>query len=355
MIPIKNSIICLIFFLNILGYTLIFLSIRLSPSSSFFLSKFNSIGSKAKNNRINLSYNNKDNLELFKINENNNILNGSRKLLRELTKYEREGAIVVIILIVFSILVNIYLILSLNHENNKENETNYTEQRNNSNNRQEGIGVIKCIGDCTSLCRPIGAVVFLILLPFVIIDLSIEMHKCMGQKNSAYCSLILLSIIQFGMSIFCFYIMLHITGIIALGLFLVNFLTILIPNLDCIKRKKNNDNENLDNNSKFGTPETMVLQENEFNNILINDKNIITPMLKEENNSKMNNNGKLIEDINGIDTFEKNNEKDEQCFIDKNVKSSISINDQVIQEPNSRIDVLISEPLPSDDGLPTEK
>ena len=116
------------------------------------------------------------------------------------------------------------------------------------------------------------------------------MHKCMGQKNSAYCSLILLSIIQFGMSIFCFCIMLHITGIIALGLFLVNFLTILIPNLDCIKRKKNNDNENLDNNSKFGTPETMVLQENEFNNILINDKNIITPMLKEENNSKMNNN-----------------------------------------------------------------
>ena len=142
MVPIKNSIICLIFFLNILGYTLIFLSIRLGPSSSFFLSKFNSIGSKAKNNRINLSYNNKDNLELFKINENNNILNGSRKLLRELTKYEREGAIVVIILIVFSILVNINLILSLNHENNKENETNYTEKRNNSNNRQEGIGVI---------------------------------------------------------------------------------------------------------------------------------------------------------------------------------------------------------------------
>ena len=174
------------------------------------------------------------------------------------------------------------------------------------------------------------------------------MHKCMGQKNSAYCSLILLSIIQFGMSIFCFCIMLHITGIIALGLFLVNFLAILIPNLDCIKRQKNNDNENLDNNLKFGTPETMVLQENEFNNILINDKNIITPMLKEENNSKMNNNGKLIEDINGIDTFEKSNEKDEQCFIDKNVKSNISINDQVIQEPNSKIEVFSSSPLPTE-------
>lgn len=79
MIPIKNSIICLIF-LNILGYTLIFLSIRFGPSSSFFLSKFNSIGNKAKNNRINLSYNNKDNFELFKINENNNFSKESRKL-----------------------------------------------------------------------------------------------------------------------------------------------------------------------------------------------------------------------------------------------------------------------------------
>lgn len=47
-----------------------------------------------------------------------------------------------IILIVFSMLVNINLILSLNWKNNKENEANYTEQRNNSNNRQEGIGVI---------------------------------------------------------------------------------------------------------------------------------------------------------------------------------------------------------------------
>ena len=135
-----------------------------------------------------------------------------------------------IILIVFSMLVNINLILSLNWKNNKENEANYTEQRNNSNNRQEGIGVIKCIGDCANLCGRIGAVIILILLPFIIIELSIEMHKCIGQKKKKYCSLILLSLIQFGMSIFCFCIMFHITGIISLGLFLVNFLTILIPN-----------------------------------------------------------------------------------------------------------------------------
>ena len=97
-------------------------------------------------------------------------------MLRELTKYEREGAIAVIILIVFSMLANINLILSLNWKNNKENEENYTEQRNNSNNRQKGIGIIMCIGDCANLCGPIGAVVILILLPFIIIDLSIEMH-----------------------------------------------------------------------------------------------------------------------------------------------------------------------------------
>ena len=99
----------------------------------------------------------------------------------------------------------------------------------------------------------------------------------------------------------------------------------------------------------------MIIKENEFNNNLINDKNIITPMLKEEDNSKMNDNGILIEDINGIETFEKNNEKNEQCFIDKKIPSSISINDQVIQEPNSKIEVLSSTTLPSDDDLPTEK
>ena len=197
--------------------------------------------------------------------------------------------------------------------------------------------------------------ILLILLPFLIVDFYIEIHKCMGQKNSAYCSLILLSIVQFGMSIFCFCIIFHIIGIISLVLFLVNLLTILIPNLDCIKRQKNNDIEYLYNNSKFGTPETMVIQENEFKNILINDNNMITPMLKEEDNFKMNDKRKLIEDINGIDTLEKNNEKDEQCFIDKNVQSNISINDQVIQSYNSRIDVLSSAPLPSDDDFPTEK
>ena len=206
-------------------------------------------------------------------------------MLRKLTISKSEGTIAVICLIVFSMFVNINLILSLNLKNKKENQTNQANQinqkyqinqinhkENNSNGWQEGIGVIKCVGDCANLLGPIGIPILLILLPFLIVDFYIEMHKVMGQKNSGYCSLIFLSIVQFGMSIFCFCIIFHIIGIISLVLFLVNLLTILIPNLDCIKRQKNNDIEYLYNNSKFGTPETMVIQENEFNNILINDK-----------------------------------------------------------------------------------
>jgi len=67
MVPIKNSIIFLIFLLNILGNALIIVSLCKDPYSPIFFSEFNSKGSKARNNRINLSYNNKDNFELFKI------------------------------------------------------------------------------------------------------------------------------------------------------------------------------------------------------------------------------------------------------------------------------------------------
>ena len=68
----------------------------------------------------------------------------------------------------------------------------------------------------------------------------------------------------------------------------------------------------------------------------------------------MNNIGKPIESINPIYSFERNNEKYNQCLDNKNEFLN-NQNYQISQTPNSRISDLSNAPLPNDVNLPTEE
>jgi hypothetical protein len=119
MVPIKNSIICLIIALNATGIILnfVFINKRSSDSGSFF-----SKGSRVKNNDFNFSYTNEDNFNLSKINGNENISKENIKSLRKLTRYEDDAKIYIIILTVFSLYFTVSLIFTFNIENPKENQ-----------------------------------------------------------------------------------------------------------------------------------------------------------------------------------------------------------------------------------------
>ena len=96
------------------------------------------------------------------------------------------------------------------------------------------------------------------------------------------------------------------------------------------------------------------MQENGNNNILVKDNYVTTQRNNQKAHSKMNNIGKPIESINPIYAFERNNEKYNQSFDNKNQFLN-NQNDQISQTPNSRISDLSNAPLPNDVNLPKEE
>ena len=233
---------------------------------------------------------------------------------------------------------------------NQPNQQNQRNQRNNAhNNGGGGFAPINCGGGGGD-CAPLLIIVVAVLALVMIIYLIVQIYKSMGRKNTVYCSLIFLSIIYLGMSITCFGLIQHlnfyIIGGISLCLFIFNFLMILIPN--CRKSQRNNDLENIE------IKDTILMQENGNKNILVNDNCVTTPIYNQEDNSKINDIGKPIESISAIDVYERNNEKYDQCFDDKNELQN-NQNYQISQTPNSRISDLSNAPLPNDVNLPTEE
>ena len=375
MVPIKNSIICLIIALNATGIILnfVFINKRSSNSKSFF-----SKGSRVKNNDFNFSYKNEDNFNLSKINGNENISKENIKSLRKLTRYEDDAKIYIIILTVFSLYFTVSLIFTFNIENPKENQkaqenqaaqTNQTDQiiqidqtnqtnqinqadqtnqRNNAR-KNGGGGVVICCGDAKAF-GVFGLVIAVALLIFLIVLLLSKLYTYMGRKNSAYCSLIFLSLIHLGISIICFSLIhsnnTYVIGGISSGLFIFNFLTILIPNLNCQKKQENNDIENID------AINPILLPENDYNSILIRDKPS-TPIINEEDNSKMNEPEAPVGNINVIDVFERNNEKYDQSFDDKN-ESFNNQNEPIGQASYCRNSDLSNAPFPGDNDLSVE-
>ena len=282
--------------------------------------------------------------------------------------YDDTNKVIVLILSGLSIYFTLSLIFTFNLENiqqkqetqankinnstqiyhsNHANPPKRANQRNNSNNNRGGA--INFEGGGGDL-GPLIIIIVVIGVIFSVLFLLVKLYKAMGRKNTAYCSLIFLTIIHMGISIICFGLIHHVNFYIIGGfsscLFIFNFLIILIPN--CRKRQINNDLEN----SEIKDP--ILMKENDSSKILVRDKCVTTPKYNQVDNSKTNEIEKPIESINPIDVYERNNEKYDQYFDDKN-ELLINQNDQISQTPNSRISDLSNAPLPNDANLPTEE
>ena len=279
--------------------------------------------------------------------------------------YEYSKKMAVMILSGISIYFTFTLLLTININNpqqnqetqgsqiNHSNQLNQPNRRNQGNNSHNngggGTGTINCGGGGGD-CAPLLIIVLVIIVLILVIFLLVQIYKALGRKNTVYCSLIFLSIIYMGISIICFSVIHHVNfyiiGGISSCLFIFNFLAILIPN--CRKRQRNNNIENIE------IKDPILIKENSSNSILVNDKCVTTPMYNLEDNFKMNEIEKPIESLNPIDVFERNNEKYDQCFDDKNELLNHQ-NGQISQTPNSRISDLSNAPLPNDVDLPTEE
>ena len=106
-------------------------------------------------------------------------------------------------------------------------------------------------------------IVIYLAVYMIIYLLTVGIIKALGKKNSRYCSLILVSIVEIGMSIVCFIMEKEKDAFIVMGsiysaLAVFNFLAISIPNLSCEEKLRsqdfkvfNNQNQNyiMNNNS----------------------------------------------------------------------------------------------------------
>jgi hypothetical protein len=215
MVPIKNSMICLIIILNAIGIAInYFLLYMISDSSN---------------------------------NSSKNDINGTKYLL--------------MILHILCIYFTFTIIFTFNcddcrrnqeiHENqinqpNQQNQRNQRNQRNDGHNNGGGlIGPINCEGgggDCAPLLLLIAMVCAVILLVFILVNV----YHDLGKKNTTYCSLLFLSIFYIFISVICFglvhFLNFYIIGGICSCLTIFNALIIVI--LNCRNRQRNNDLEN---------------------------------------------------------------------------------------------------------------
>ena len=102
----------------------------------------------------------------------------------------------------------------------------------------------------------------LLLAAFLVFFLMYKFCQFIGKTNSAYCSIIFLSLIHLGISIICFGFIysvdFYVIGGFSSFLFIFNILLILIS--ICLGRKRNNDLENIE------TKTPILMQENGNNN-----------------------------------------------------------------------------------------
>jgi len=236
-------------------------------------------------------------------------------------------------------------------QSNQINQTNHLNQRNYvHNNRGGDIGTFNC-GEGGDEIGPLIIVVGILLVAFLGFFLMYKLCQFIGKTNSAYCSIIFLSLIHLGISIICFGFIFSVNLYVIIGgfsSFLFIFTILLIFISFCLERKRNNDLKNIE------TKTPILMQENGNNNILVKDNYVTTQRNNQKAHSKMNNIGKLIESINPIYSFERNDEKYNQCFDNKNELLN-NQNYQISQTPNSRISDLSNAPLPNDVNLPTEE
>ena len=318
MVPIKNRIICLIITLNSIGIIINYFLLYGKSSSSY-------------------EYSNRENT----------------------LKY------IVIISYFLSMYFTFTLIFTFNvdhfpqNQAIQQNQVNQTNHKNHQFHQNQGNnahlngsgsnGTINC-GEGGKDCGPLLLVIVVFLVFILIVIILVKIYQAMGRTNTAYCSLISLSVVYMTISILCFglihFLNFYIIGGISSFLFIFHVLIIVIPN--CRNRQKNNDLENTE------IKDPILMTENGTNNILVSDKSVTTPIYNQEDNSKVNDIEKPIESINAIDVCEKNNEKYDQCFDEKNELLN-NQNDQVSQTPISRVSDLSNAPLPNDIELPTEE
>ena len=251
MVPIRNSVICCLLILNIVGISLnIFFIINgyqlriLEEESQISYKQYNLRGSKLKINRNNF-------FGISKLNEN--IFKKNVRLLRihSFENYE----ILIEVLNGFCFYLFIILMISFCISDNQEQFKFHFD--------------LDISGFFTHIENPVE----ILMIPFIIVIylavymiiylLTVGIVKALGKKNSRYCSLIFVSIVEIGMSIVCFIMVKEKDAFIVMGsiysaLAVFNFLAISIPNLSCEEKLRsqdfkvfNNQNQNfiVNNNS----------------------------------------------------------------------------------------------------------
>lgn len=295
-----------------------------------------------KNNSIfNQDLYNKDEIEIYKKIKRNNFSN--TKILRKLNlAYSNNNNSLIIFINCFLAYFCIILMVSfcINEKGNggnnlitsKDNSNNSNSSSNNNNsNKSKSFGstAIDCKssgggGDAGGLVICLLVIVLVIFLALLIVGLTYGITKGIGKHACRYVSLIILIFAQLILCLVCFSInkeeIFYIIGGISSFLAIMNFLGILLPNLNCCQRLT------YGYNGKLITNNNIMFQSNNDKNILLEEKITSTPM-----------------DIGNEIYSEK---KDFEEPITK------PINDLSSQSP--RYSDLSNAPLPMENDLPTE-
>ena len=232
MVPIRKSVIVCILILNIVGILInIFIIINgydlriLEEEPQISYKQYNLRGSKLKINGNNF-------FGISKINEN--IFKKNIRLLSKLSL----GNYKLLIEILNGFCVYLFIILMISFcISDKPTELHFD------------FNILSILGEIEN---PIQILMIpFILALYLVFYLVIYMLTCgvaglLGKKNSQYCSLILVLIVETGMSIVCFILENKGDAFIVLGsiysvLAVFNFLTILIPNLSCEEQLRSQD------------------------------------------------------------------------------------------------------------------
>lgn len=296
-----------------------------------------------KNNSIfNQDLYNKDEIEIYKKIKRNNFSNP--KILRKLysANFNIKNALILVLNCVFSyfciILMISFCINENGNEGNKEITTKYNlnnshsrSDNNNSNkSKSNDSAAIDCKGsgggggDAAGLVICLLIIVLVIIFIILIAFLTYGLTKGIGKHACRYFSLIIIIVIQLAICAVCFFLykeeIFYIIGGISSFLAIMNFLGILLPNLNCCQRLT------YGYNGKLITNNNIMFQSNNDKNILLEEKTTSTPM-----------------DIGNEIYCEK---KDFEEPITK------PINDLSSQSP--RYSDLSNAPLPMENDLPTE-
>lgn len=302
---IKNSITCLILFINLIGIGVVFYFSIENDSKR----KLSEISQKNYYNLRGTILNTKKSLNLKQGNQINKYMNDAQlnkskirnnKTLRKLS-YNFDYNFIIIANIVpsyFCFLLMISFCLDSKYEKSytlKGGSSSSSSSSSNNNNSSKSSG-----GDCGNCnCNGggegLGVLALICLLIIIFIAITYVLTSLIGKLASRYVSLISIIVSELVICIYCLvlnsykeiiiYIIAGISGLLIIS----NFLVVLLPNLIC------NQNEDIPNNPgeiALIPPEVNV---NKNGEILSNNKSVVTPM-----NIPINN-----YDNKGIDTTPK--------------------------------------------------